>query len=75
MEDTIGQRRPGYDDYSRGERVVHGRQASVTPAFTTMAMKTVLKKNDATMQQGKAAHHCVRTCTSETWAVIPTTKE
>ena len=47
-----------------------------TAAFTASAMKTVLKKND-TMPCSITARRIavVVTPTSETWAVMPTTKE
>jgi hypothetical protein len=50
--------------------------ASDTAAFTAMAMKTVLKKNETTPCHNTARRiTVVFTTTSETCAVIPTTKE
>ena len=45
-------------------------------AFTAMAIKTVLKKKETTPCSRVVRRiTVVRTCTSETWAVMPTTKE
>ena len=50
--------------------------AIATAAFTAMAMKTVLKKNETTPCQSTVRRMVVVfTTTSDTWAVIPTTKE
>lgn len=50
--------------------------AMVTTALTAMAMSTVLKKKDATPCPSVARRILgPTTWTSETWAVIPTTKE
>ena len=50
--------------------------AIATAAFTAMAMKTVLKKKDTTPCQSTVRRMVVVfTATSDTWHVMPTTKE